>query len=67
MKIESNKLEPKFTPIEVKMTIESLEELEAIKAMTRRNIQIPELCGNDNFQIIQNLLDALFLNLIFKK
>lgn len=62
MKINLNKNNQQFQPVNVVITIETEEELKAFKAMSTRNITIPNCVdnkGTPDWHTIQTFLDQL--------
>jgi hypothetical protein len=60
MKVFANKTNPEFIPIEVKLIIETEEELDALQTMSRLNDSIPKcLDGKIKPAIVAAFLDAL--------
>ena len=58
MKIKNTSKEG-FTPVEIKITIESLEERKAIEEMTLANVSIPKLVQDSRSDIVRVFLNSL--------
>ena len=69
MKVEKHTPTPQFKPISVTITIETEEELEALKEMALLNITIPEVVANrserdGDASIIEKFLRYLQISLL---
>lgn len=73
MEIAVNKANPKFVPVEVKITLESQAEVDVLMCISRLNIRLPDLVADEfnlakmspmiGRDIAQELLDNLRIQL----
>lgn len=64
MKVEFKRQEKEFQPIELTIKIQSQQELNALIDMAGFNVSIPDLCKDENQQIIEGFLTEIHDQLI---